>query len=941
MLRGILDAPDDAASHVEVADGLLWLLPCPGHEPAPNWLDADFFEREAGRARASRDAATCRAALAVYTGAYLPEDHAEEWAVRRREELQELYLALLLHLAALCRVSGEREEAEQALATILRIDPCHEEAARALIRMYLAERRPLPALRAYRRLETALREELDLQPEPRTRALYETLLAARAAAPQPSSGAVETPPGNLPTALTSFIGRRGELAALRDALVARDAAATPEVERAAFPTPCRLLTLTGAGGSGKTRLALQVADEVLEEYPDGVWLVELAPLADARLVPRAVVMALGLQHERAAPGQSDSSHLCQHLRSKRLLLLLDNCEHVVAACADLAGQLLRACPRLTILATSREALGVQGERPWLVPPLDLPRGDVVPPPDGLLHCEAVRLFLERARVHRPTFALTAANAAPVLEICRRLDGLPLAIELAAARMAALPVEAIAARLDARFRLLTTGNRAALPRHRTLRAAMDWSYDLLDRPEQALLRRLAVFAGGWTLEAAEAICADEPLPAPAADGSLSAPASGEPLPAPWNDGRVWSALPRADVLDLLDALVAKSLVQTDEQDDALRYRLLETVRQYAHERLEEAGEYSGARERHLAWYGALAERAEHALMGAEQERWLARLETEHDNLRAALRWADETGRAEQAIGMVAALGRFWLMHGYLSEGDHWLRRLLAPERAGARHAPAAVRARALNCAGEIARFRGEYERAEALLEEALALYRAVDDRDGIAATLYNLGRLAHAQGRLEHAAEHYEASLALHRARDDAQATARVLTSLGALAEEEGQLARAAAFLEESLTLYGTVRDERGVAMARSNLAVLARRQGDLARAAALCRAIMAANWSSRDTIFLSVSLLGAALVARDAGRQMEAVTLFEAAAALRESLGVQMSPAERAEHDEIVEEVRSVLGGEQFAAAWAAGRAMPPEQAVAYGDEVLSRINDS
>jgi predicted ATPase/transcriptional regulator with XRE-family HTH domain len=465
---------------------------------------------------------------------------------------------------------------------------------------------------------------------------------------------VPAPPGprsDLPVQPTSFIGRERE-----------------QAEVVALLGRVRLLTLTGSGGVGKTRLALVVAGDLVDQYPAGVWLVELAALAEPGLVPGTAAQILGVREE---VGRPLTASIADHLKEKRLLLVLDNCEHLVAACAALASALLRTCPHLHILATSREALEVAGEHRYRVPSLPVPDLTHLPPPERLVESAAVALFLARAQERRADFALTAQNAQAVAQVCVRLDGIPLAMELAAARVDSLSVEGIAARLDNRFRLLTGGARDALPRQRTLRATLDWSYDLLSEPEQALLDRLAVFAGGWTLAAAEAVCVGEGV-----------------------EG--W------EVLDLLGSLVNKSLVQTEEAGGEVRYELLETVRQYGQERLAVAGGAAAVRDRHLAWCLALAEKAAPHLTGPEQGGWLTRLETEHDNLRAALVSARETGADELGLRLAAALSHFWYIRSYCSEGRGWLEAALA--RGGS--AWPTARARALNGAGNLARQQGD-------------------------------------------------------------------------------------------------------------------------------------------------------------------------------------------------------------------------------------------
>jgi predicted ATPase len=398
---------------------------------------------------------------------------------------------------------------------------------------------------------------------------------------------------------------------------------------------------------GKTRLALEAADGLVTDYPNGVWFVDLAPLADPALVARAVAEAGGVNEH---PGVAVDITLAERLADRRILLLLDNCEHLVESCACLADTLLRMSSGLRILATSRELLGITGEVTLPVHPLTLPAADAKPTADAFAGSEAVRLFAERAVAARPDFELTDANAAAVARVCRRLDGLPLAIELATARLRALSPEQIANRLDDRFALLTSGNRAALPRHQTLAAAVAWSYDLLGESERVLFQRLALFAGGWTLEAADAVC-----------GSSSNGSS--------------ESTPR-HVLDTLARLVDRSLVIADEASGGVRYRFLETIRQYAHERLVEAsGEAEMARRAHALYFLALAEAADPQLYGADAVNWMAQLKADHDNLRAALRWALDAGQTELALRLGASLHRFWRQRGYLSEGREWLAQAL--------------------------------------------------------------------------------------------------------------------------------------------------------------------------------------------------------------------------------------------------------------------------
>ncbi len=498
-------------------------------------------------------------------------------------------------------------------------------------------------------------------------------------------------PNNLPQQPTSFIGREAQV---------------DEVK--ALLDKTRLLTLTGAGGSGKTRLSLQVAADLLDGEGDGVWLVELAALADPALVPQAVADVLGVKEQA---GMTIQASLVEWLKPKRLLLVLDNCEHLIAACASLAADLLRNCPHVHILASSREPLNVAGEQTYRVPSLSLPDPKQAQTVESLSQFEVVRLFIERAQAVQPTFKVTNANAPAVAQVCFHLDGIPLAIELAAARVRSLSVEEINTRLGQRFRLLTGGSRDTLPRQQTLRALIDWSYDLLTESEKTLLRRLSVFAGGWTLSAAEVVCAGEPV-------------------------EDW------EVLDLLTALVDKSLVVAEPLGDGTRYRLLETVRQYGGDRLGESGEAEAVRGRSASCFLALAEEAEPQLQGPEQGSWLVRLEAEHDNLRSSLAWEEQSAAgAEAGLRLAGSLWRFWFVRGHLSEGRQWLGRALARTKPGAAGPDGAsggeataTRGKALNGAGNLAWSQSDYAGARALYEEGLTVRRQLRDQGGISYSL---------------------------------------------------------------------------------------------------------------------------------------------------------------------------------------------------------------
>ncbi len=590
--------------------------------------------------------------------------------------------------------------------------------------------------------------------------------------------AAESARTNLPAALTSFVGRVEEIAILRD-LVGRT----------------RLLTLTGSGGVGKTRLALALADSLVDHHSDGVWLVELAAVSEPGLVPDAVAQVLGVREEA---DRTFAATLIDYLKDRRLLLVLDNCEHLVAACAALTGALLRACPHLHVLATSREALAVAGEQRYRVPSLPVPNLVRLPPPEQLAESAAVALFVARAQERRPDFALTAHNARIVAVVCTQLDGIPLAIELAAARVDSLGVEGIAARLDDRFRLLTGGPRTVLPRQRTLRAALDWSYDLLSLAEQALLDRLSVFAGGCTLAAAESVCG--------------------------GDG-----LEHGEILDLLGSLVNKSLIQAEEAGGEVRYGLLETVRQYGQERLAAAGGAERLRDRHLAWYLALAEAAAPHLRSLDQTTWLDRLEVEHDNLRAALRWAKERGATEEALRLAGALGFFWLARGNFGEGRSWLEGALAAGEGGS----GATRARAIQAVGDLAHWQGNFREAAARFEQSLALYQVLGDTNGVAFSLHGMAIMVERQGDYTRAMHLHEESLALYREVGNREGIATSLDQLAWVAHLQGEYESAAALYEESRALHREVGTLSGVAYCLNGLGCVAERQGTYVKAATL------------------------------------------------------------------------------------------------------------
>ncbi len=570
-------------------------------------------------------------------------------------------------------------------------------------------------------------------------------------------------PGNLPKQVTTFVGRDEEVARARELLQSGSA----------------VVTLVGPGGCGKTRLALEVAAEAVDNYSDGAWVVELANVNEGDLVAHAAAAALGVRDE---PGVGLEVALNVFLRARRLLLVLDNCEHVVEASARLVTDIIRTCPGVQVLATSQEALAVAGETVLGVPPLA---------PE-----ESVQLFSDRAEARSPGFVLEGPHASAVAQICRRLEGIPLAIELAAARVNVLTPVQIASRLDDQFRLLTGGDRAALPRQRTLRATVEWSHSLLSRDEQILLRRLAVFSGGWTLPAAEAVCGT---------ASESDELHGD------------------EILDLLARLVSRSLVVVEEQDGAARYRLLEPIRQYATEQLFEEGEAAEIRSRHLRWFADLTLEAEPELTGADQASWLSRLAAEADNLRAAMEWsASHPAGSDLLLTMATSLWRFWLVRGHWAEGRAWLSRAL--EAGG--HSEPSTRARALAAAGDLATEDGLYEEARDQLEESLGLWRELNEAEGIAKTLNHLGNLARARYETDAARALLQEGLEIRRTAHNERGVAVSLRNLGLLASQQRDFETARTYFEEALPLARAAGDKRVIATLTHALATVTFSDGD-------------------------------------------------------------------------------------------------------------------
>ena len=686
------------------------------------------------------------------------------------------------------------------------------------------------------------------------------------------------PPNNLPLELSSFVGRERELS---------------EVGRLLEGT--RLLTLTGPGGCGKTRLAVVSGGRLMEAFEGGVWLVELAPLSDPSLVPQAVASVLGAREQ---PGRPLTETLAVHLRDRELLLVLDNCEHLIGACANLAEALLRSCAGLRVLATSREALGIVGEVAWPVPSLSLPDLRRVPEIENLRLCESARLFLERAATVNPAFELTEENAVSVAQVCYRLDGVPLALELAAARTKVLSVGEISNRLDDCFRLLAAGGRTAMPRHKTLHATMDWSHELLSAGERVLFRRLSVFTGGFSLEAAESVCAG---------------------------GRV----EHGEVLESLSHLVDKSLVTAREEGGGARYRLLETVRQYGREKLSESGEAERVRERHAAYHLALSREAEPELKGERQVAWLERLEREHGNLRAAMRWLLEQGEPAEAARLGWQLWLFWGIRAHFAEGRRWMEQALSGKGG---EMPASDRAKALFVASMMANYQGDHGAAEPMLEECIGLFRDLGDKVGTAYALSNAGFAAAGQGRHRRAIALNEESVDLFLEVGEKWGAAIQLCFLAVAWRDRGDHGRAGPLAERALALSREVGERQSISAALYTLATLAQAGGDHERAGDLFEEGLSLSDELGNEADVAHCLEGLASVAGAEGEIARAARLWGAEEALLERLEVAVYTyvPDRTLHQSRVAAARARLGERAWEAAWAEGRAMTPGQAVEY-----------
>ncbi len=626
-------------------------------------------------------------------------------------------------------------------------------------------------------------------------------------------------PNNLPVQLSSFIGREEEMKHIKGIL-----------------KDTRLLTLTGPGGTGKTRLALQVAADIIDDYGNGVWFIELASLIEPELLPNAVMQALGIKEQ---PKQKAEDILADYLKDKELLILLDNCEHIIEACAMLSEKLLQNSQKLKIIATSREALRCSGEQTHRTLSLETPDPKAKESPEQLTQYEAVRLFIERALNANQNFRVNNENAPALAEICHKLDGIPLAIELAAARIKILSVEKIFQRLDDRFKLLTGGQRTALPRQQTLKALIDWSYDLLSGEEKILWNRLSVFSGGWNLEAAEEICSDE------------------------------IKINKEAILDLLSNLADKSIIIYKQENQ--RYSMLETIKQYGHEKLAGSDEYKNIMDRFLKFYLELAEEANKELRGNETVFWMKLLNSENKNMEKGLIWSLESSENETGARLVVAISQYWHILGNLSEGMRWLETVSKKQPETMNYYFCKVK----YMLGKFARLNGDYDKANKFMKESLQYWREAGNNQGITETLNSLGINEYDQGRYEQAAGYYEKSLEIHRESQNKRGIAVSLNNLGNVISNMGDYSKAYKLYEESLAIRREEGDVLGIGITLNNLGILAYEQGEYSKAYDLLNESLQIRSEIGDRNGVTISLLNLGNVAYNQGEYLKASKLYQ------------------------------------------------------------------
>jgi predicted ATPase/DNA-binding SARP family transcriptional activator len=849
------------------------------------WLDASELEKLSEDTSADE----LIAALSQYEGELLPGFY-EEWVVSEREHLHSVFEHHMARLMSSLQKENRWLDILEWGERWIKLGQKPEPAYRALMSAHAAKGDMSKVAGTYERCVKSLRE-FGIEPSEQTKELYKNLKSGKDTDVRKNATFTSKPvereiASNIPVPLTSFVGREQELK-----------------EIARLLSTSRLLTLTGSGGVGKTRLAIHTANDVIRKFKDGVFWVGLVGLLDENLIPQEIARSL---HVREVSNEPIIETLKTYLKSKDLLIVLDNCEHLIRACTQYAEQLLAACPKLKILATSIESLGLFNETTWQVPSLPLPEMQESLSFKELQEFDSIELFDERAGNAKSGFALNERNVSSVAKICQRLDGIPLAIELAAARTKVLSVDEIAARLDDRFSLLTAGSRTAIPRHQTLRATIDWSYDLLTEPERILLRRLSIFAGGFTLEATEAVCSQ--------------------------------GMKRSHILDLLGRLVDKSLVivEANSEVSETRYRLLETIRQYALEKLVEGGEASSIRDQHLDFYLSLAEKSEPHIFGHESAIWITRLDKELDNIRAAMEWSTNSDKAVAALRMAGSLAYFcyfWFARGnLLSEWQHRIQLALSRPEGMER---TLARAKALNGLGFMywADMYPTDRRSE--LEEALDIARELGDQRNIATALRYLGLLASMQGNYVEARSLLEQSLEIWRMMgpEGKGGLSWTLTFLGDIALNQNESNEARSIYEEAVEILMEIGDKNFLAYSVRRLGLLAWREKDYRTAIALCKESLSLNRELSDLRGVLACVAGFADIAVAQGKFERAAQIMAAVESQLVSMRMRLLPLDKMEYERNLATLREQLDGKTLGNFWEKGAAMSLEQAIVFALE--------
>lgn len=819
-------------------------------------------------------------ALGAYAGELLPGFY-DEWVVLERTHLQSIYETEMARLLEMLQEAGSWAEVLEWAEKWIAFGQRPEPAYRALMSAHAATGDMSRVAAAYERCVKTL-DEFGVEPSDQTKKLYDDIKSGKiSSAPAPARAAARSEPAsvsNIPVPLTSFVGRERELKKFAELL-----------------TSARLLTLTGPGGVGKTRLAIRAAGQSAKNFRDGVFWVSLVGISDANLVPQAIAEALQV---REVPTEPLVHTLITHIKSRELLLVLDNCEHLIQACARISEELLAACPGLRIVATSIEGLGLFNETVWQVPSLPLPAAKTTLSPKELREIESVRLFCERAEHASPAFKLDEQNSPFIAQICQRLDGIPLAIELAASRTRVLSPDEIAARLDDRFSLLTAGSRTAIPRHQTLRATIDWSYDLLTEPERILLRRLSVFAGGFTLETAERVCGEGML--------------------------------QGAVLDLIGRLADKSLVIVEPVATLreTRYRLLETIRQYGLEKLVAAGEAPTLRQQHLEFYVRLAETAEGHLFRTDSKARLTQLESEIENLRSAIEWSTSAGKADLALRILGALVYFWFSRGFLgSEWSELVHQALARPEGAQR---TSIRAKALNSIGLTCWEDANPRNSLPELSEALSIAQELGDRWNTAMAMRYLGLLENIDGKFVAARQLLEQSLAIwDEIGPDADLERAIgLIFIGDVAINEGERAAAKSLYEESIAGLERAGDLNWRGYAVRRLAHLAWVEGECEKAFALCRQSLDLNRHMGDPRGIVACLAGFASIATSGGEYGKAAVLAGGVERQLTSTGIRLLLQDRLEFQRNLAKMQVEMAPKALEKSLAKGRLLNLEAAL-------------